>query len=70
MDWRQLPPYFTLDSIERGVFRPERDDYASSEQIAALKSDAEFYCHQFGPDMCPAGLKQSARAVLKRLLRA
>ena len=67
MDWRKLPPYFVLDSIERGIFQPERDDWASPEQVRALKSDAEYYCHRLGPDMCPAGLKQSARALLRKL---
>lgn len=70
VDWRKFPPYFTGDSIERGIFKPETDTHASAEQISALLSDAEYYTDKHGPDMCPAGLIPSARAVVKHCRRA
>jgi len=36
-------------------------------QIECLRSDAKYYCHKWGPDECPAGLKQSAAATVRAL---
>lgn len=41
----------------------------TDEQIETLRSDAEFYCNEYGPDMCPPGLKRSAKATLKSLTK-
>jgi len=41
---------------------------AADPFIPELRSDAEFYCHPFGPDAYYlGGLKASARALLKAL---
>jgi len=68
--WYNFPPYFTTDSIERGIFKPQTDFHATREQIESLLADAEFYCDASGPDMCPAGLKHSARAVIRHARKA
>jgi hypothetical protein len=36
-------------------------------QIECLRSDAKFYSDKWGPDECPAGLKQSAAATVRAL---
>ena len=70
LNWSKFPPYFTGDSIDRGIFTPEQDQFASPEQIRALLADAEFYSDRWGPDECPPGLVPSARAVVKHCRRA
>ena len=65
IDFAKFPKYFTRDSIERGIFEPEQDRWATPDQIRALLSDAEFYSDRWGPDQCPPGLIPSARAVVK-----
>lgn len=38
-----------------------------ASQIEVLRSDAAYYCHRWGPDECPPGLRHSAAATLKAL---
>jgi hypothetical protein len=64
--WIDLPPRFTRDSIDREVFKPEGRAYCSDTQAARLLEDAKFYVEPYGPDECPPGLKQSARALVRR----
>jgi hypothetical protein len=40
------------------------------EQIEVLRSDAAFYCDQWGPDESVASLKRSARATLVAIAKA
>lgn len=70
IDWRKFPPYFTQDSIERGIFKPESETHATPAQIRSLLSDAEYYADSLGPDQCPAGLVPSARRVIEHCRRA
>lgn len=62
-----FPAYFTSDSMERGIFKPETDSHATPAQLQALLADAKFYADPDGPDQCPPGLIASARAIVKRL---
>lgn len=70
IDIRKFPPYFVSDSMGRGVFKPESDDFASEEQVRILLSDAEFYADKYGPDECPPGLKPSAKATIRHCKKA
>lgn len=70
IDYSKWPPYFVADSIEREIFQPESDTHASVSQVRALIADAKFYTDAWGPDQCPRGLKQSARAVLRHATAA
>jgi hypothetical protein len=66
IDITRLPPYFTRDSEEREIFKHDSDTHCTEAELRVLLSDAEFYCHKYGPDECPKGLKASARAVIRR----
>lgn len=66
-DWTKLPRVFVDDSLERFIFEPKDDRWATRDELMSLRRDAEFYTDRWGPDECPRGLKASARAVLKRL---
>jgi hypothetical protein len=67
INWSKLPPRFTQDSIERGIFKPATDTHATVSQLLVLLSDAEFYADKHGPDQCSPGLIVSARATVKAL---
>jgi hypothetical protein len=41
----------------------------TDSQIEVLRSDAAYYCHRWGPDECPPGLKASAAATLRALAK-
>ena len=36
INWTKFPPYFTSDSIDRGIFQPETDTHATHDQITEL----------------------------------
>ena len=67
----RIPWRFYIDHFERGLPTPEevkttdRHVYISVDDphLESLRSDAEFYCDKFGPDIWPA-LRASARATL------
>jgi hypothetical protein len=66
----KFPWYFTNDSQERGIFKPESDTHCSVDAARSLLADAKFYVDPWGPDACPNGLKQSARAVIRHVEKA
>lgn len=68
-DITKLPPYFTGDSEERGIFKHDSDTHCTEAELRALLSDAKFYTDRDGPDQRPPGLKPSARAVIKHCRR-
>jgi hypothetical protein len=59
--------YFTQDSIERQIFKPESEMHATREQLRDLLDDAKFYSDANGPDECPDGLIPSAKRVVVRV---
>ena len=67
LKWSDLPQRFIRDSIDREVFQPEGQMYCSLKQARKLLDDAEFYIEPLGPDLCPPGLKQSARALVGKI---
>jgi len=52
-----LPARFRDDHAERGL----------PDTVESIKADAEYYANTDGPDECPKGIKQSARATLTRI---
>jgi hypothetical protein len=74
---RWLPLRFIVDCIECDCDIGEVLDWkgpggrclleSTPEQYAELKNRAEYYVGPGSPDQCPAGLKQSARAVLRHI---
>lgn len=72
----RIPWKFYLDHFERGLPTPEEvrttkaHVYISADDphLESLRADAEFYCHQFGPDA--PWLKVSARATLDAINKA
>lgn len=67
----RIPWKFYIDHYERGLPTPndvkstDRHVYISADDphLNSLWSDAEFYAHKFGPDLCPS-IKASAKATL------
>lgn len=70
----RIPWKFYLDHYERGLPTPENVRSTKSHvyinandpHINALWADAEFYAHQFGPDLVPS-IKTSATTTLTAL---
>ena len=68
--WFKLPPRFIQDCHECDCDVGEYSNgflCATPEQLAELRSRAEFYANAYGPDAAPAGLKGAAKALLKAL---
>jgi hypothetical protein len=67
IQWDDLPPRFTHDSIDREIFQPEGRQHCSPAQARRLLDDAEFYLDPDGPDVDVADLKASARHLVPKL---
>lgn len=69
----RLPPAFIQDCIESGVdvgfydYEPQLLCDPTPEQLRELRSRAEYYVSPDGPDAQPPGLKNAARALLRRM---